>query len=89
MGIELIANKHKKIAKDPEKIWANTRMDDLRKEECLCLNCDRQNDEPAYSSCPVAQKIYETICVEHNMAMAITKCGATDEEGNLLYKPVK
>jgi hypothetical protein len=82
-NIELIANKYKKTEKDPEKVWANVDLDNLRRTECLCMNCDRKNESKPYSSCPVAAKIYK-IAVEHNMAMAITKCGATDEKG-LMY----
>lgn len=88
MGIELVINKFKRYEKDPEKIWENIKLDKTRKKECLCLNCDRKNEEQPYKSCHVAMKIYE-ICVEHHMAMAITRCGATDEHGNLLYKPTK
>jgi hypothetical protein len=88
MTIEKVVNKHKKRDEQPDQLWQNTEMDELRREECLCLNCDRKNDKPPYGSCHVAKKIYETICLEHDMAMAITKCGATNEEGNLLYRPL-
>lgn len=87
MTIEKIINPYKKD-KHPEKIWKNIELDELRKTECLCINCDRKNDKPVYISCPVAKKIYN-ICVEHDMAMAITRCGATDGEGNLLYRPLE
>jgi hypothetical protein len=85
MEIELIENKHWKEG-HPKEIWVNIELDNLRRTECLCMNCGRKNDVPPYSSCPVAKKIYNEICVPYNMAMAITKCGATDDEGNLLYK---
>ena len=70
------------------ELWANLEMDEKRKEECLCLNCDRKNDDPPYSSCPVAGEFYR-ICVENNMASMITRCGAKDEEENLMYKPIQ
>ena len=63
-------------------------MDELRRLECLCLNCDRKNDDPPFSSCPVAGELYK-ISVKDNMAMAITVCGATDGNGELMYKPIK
>ena len=88
MGIEQIANQHKENEQDPEQIWANKELDALRRKECLCVNCRRKDDNPPYSSCPVAKKLYE-ISREHSMAMAITRCGATDKEGNLLYMPLK
>ena len=86
MTIEKITNKYMKEG-HPEKIWANLEMDKSRREECLCINCGRKDDMPAYSSCPVAKKIYE-VCKEYDMAMAITRCGAVDEEGNLMYLPL-
>jgi len=88
MGIEQIANKYKKTEKDPEKVWANVEMDNLRRKECLCVNCDRKNEEIPYGSCPAAGKLYN-ICVEHNMAMAVTRCGAVDDNGELLYRKMK
>lgn len=86
--LELVVNKFKKTEKDPEKIWANADLDMTRREECLCLNCDRKNEVPPYGSCHVAAKLYK-ISVEHNMAMAISRCGAQDEQGNLMYKPLE
>lgn len=88
MGIEKILNKHKTREEQPDEVWANTEMDELRRKKCLCVNCERKNDSPPYSSCPVAAKIYK-ICYEDSMAMAITKCGATGESGELLYLPLK
>lgn len=84
MAIEKILNKYKKSAEQPNEVWANTEMDKLRRKECLCLNCDRKSEEVPYSSCPVAKAIYD-ISVKNNMAVAVTRCGATDSEGNLLY----
>lgn len=87
MGIKLVTNKYKKEVREPEQVWANTGMDELRKSECLCLNCDRKNDKPPYNSCPIASQLYQ-ICVEDCIALAVTRCGAVDKEGNLLYKPL-
>ncbi len=84
MGIELIANPKKEI---PPKIWANKEMDEARREECLCYNCDRKKDNPPYSSCPTSSKLFK-VAVEENMAMMITRCGAVDDKGELLYKPL-
>ena len=65
----------------------NPKMDKLRKKECLCVNCDRKNEQEPYASCPVAKKIYN-ICEVYDMAMAITRCGAVDEKGELMYRPI-
>lgn len=88
MSIEQVANKYKKDEKSPDKVWANADLDALRKTDCLCVNCGRKNDSPAYSSCPTAKKLYD-ICVADNMAVAITRCGAVDEQGKLMYVPLK
>ena len=89
MEIELVNNKYYKNEDDPQYVWANTKMDELRRKECLCMNCGRKNDVPMYSSCHVAKKIFEEISKKHNMAMMITRCGATDAQGNFLYKPLE
>ncbi|MBU2638282.1 MAG: hypothetical protein KJ955_04880 [Nanoarchaeota archaeon] len=86
MGIEKVVNKYRRTGADPAEVWANTELDALRRKECLCINCERKDEPKPYESCPVAAKIYK-VCVEHNMAMAITKCGTVDENGELLYKP--
>lgn len=89
MAIELVVNKHYEKEGDPPQIWANTETDELRRKNCLCMNCERKNDSPPYSSCHVARKIFEEVSKKHHMAMTITRCGATDAEGKLLYTPLK
>jgi hypothetical protein len=88
MAIERITNKYKKDENQPDEVWSNTSLDEIRREECLCLNCDRKNEEVPYSSCPVSAKLYK-VCVDYDMAMAVSRCGATDEDGDLMYKPIK
>lgn len=88
MTIERVVNKYKQKDADPAEVWANTELDALRREECLCVNCGRKDEPKPYASCPAAAKLYR-VCVEHNMAMAITRCGAVDGNGELMYKPVK
>ena len=81
--IELIANKYfKEEKKNPKEIWANQYMDALRRLECICMNCETMK------SCPTAKKLYG-ICQEDDMALAITRCGSHDAEGNLRYQPKK
>lgn len=94
MTIDRVVNKYKKKDTDPAELVANVEMDALRRKECLCLGyCDRANDTDAagkptpFASCPAAKAIYQ-VCVEYNMAMMITKCGATDKEGTPLYRPL-
>lgn len=87
MKIKKITNKYKKYKKDPKNVWANIEMDELRRKECLCLNCDRKNERIPYKSCGVANKLFH-ICTDSNMAMAITRCGYTNDKGKLMYKPI-
>lgn len=83
--VELIENKYLREGHPPE-IYAEPEMDRMRKEKCLCLNCRRGDEKIPYYSCPVAQSVYR-ICVDNDMAMMITRCGAIDKKGNLLYEP--
>lgn len=87
MTIEKVVNKYKKLDSQPDKVWSNTKLDELRRKECLCLNCDRKNEDVPYSSCHVAAKLYE-LCLTYDMTLAITRCGASDDSGNLMYKPL-
>jgi hypothetical protein len=48
-------------------VWTNTFMDDLRRAECLCLNCGKMMD------CDIAQRLYEECC-EQGIALAVTRC---------------
>jgi|GEM_PF-2802759 len=91
MGVEEIANKYKTTQTQPDTVWANNEMDELRRKECLCLGCGQKDikDETGrpYANCAVARQIYDTIAQPHDMAMMITRCGATDDDGKLLYLP--
>lgn len=52
--------------------WVNPTTEALRPEECLCLNCG--NMKPGEDGhCHIATKLY-TICLDENVAMAITRC---------------
>ena len=55
-----------------QTVWVNPTTEPLRREECLCLNCDRlKPGQP--DNCPVAQAFYEA-CVKGNVALAVTRC---------------
>ncbi|VVB82982.1 Uncharacterised protein [uncultured archaeon] len=88
MSIEKVVNPHKTTDKQSDEVWANIEMDELRRKECLCFNCEGTLENSPANECPVAKKLYE-LSVKYDMAMAITRCGATDERGNLLYIPRK
>lgn len=50
-----------------KEVWTNRFMDDLRRKECLCLNCEIQKD------CTVAASLFN-ICKNDNLALAVTRC---------------
>lgn len=66
-----------------EEVFFNPIMDELRKQQCLCLNCASliiKKDEDSNSltnkeneNCSIASALFQ-ICVKNNMAMMITRC---------------
>jgi len=69
------------IEKYGVQVWSNEMMDELRKTECLCLNC--ANLRPGTSdNCHKAARMYE-ISVEENVAMAVTRCEIWREKPKL------
>lgn len=48
-------------------VWVDEKMDELRRERCLCLNC------ASMEACSVAARFY-AICRAHNTALAVTRC---------------
>lgn len=61
-----------------EKVWTNTRTDSIRREECLCLKCDKMTYNKN-TNCSIAQAFYEQ-CVEHNVAFTMTRCKSFQEK---------
>jgi len=57
------------ILKYGKTVWSNVEMDELRRTECLCLNCSKMIRQ----ECPVAKQMYNA-CKDFNIAMAITRC---------------
>jgi len=55
-----------------KEVWVNPTTESLRKQECLCLNCERLKPGKP-DNCPVAQAFYE-ICVKENIALMVTRC---------------
>jgi len=53
-----------------ETVWSDTEMDELRKENCLCLRCARLKRE---KGCLVAKDLCE-ICREWDLALMVTRC---------------
>ena len=92
MTIKKVPNPYKKTDEDPDEVYMNPTFHETRRAECACLNCGRMDDDPPFSSCRVAKRIYE-ICLEETMAMGISVCGARedpdDPKSKLLYKPLE
>ena len=47
-------------------VYTNTEMDELRREECLCINCSNVH-------CKIAHDLYST-CKQFNVALMVTRC---------------
>ena len=60
-------NKLKKVEKCGETVWQNERMDLMRKEQCLCLNC---GEKPR---CLVAPSLFR-LCTLNDIALMVTRC---------------
>lgn len=53
-------------------VWVNPTTEAVRREECLCLNCDNlKRDEP--DNCAIAEALYQ-IVKRDNLALTITRC---------------
>jgi len=50
-----------------QMVWVNPTIEDLRRKECLCLNCER------FGKCEYSEELYE-ICLEADIALAVTRC---------------
>ncbi|MFA6729858.1 MAG: hypothetical protein WCR95_02545 [Eubacteriales bacterium] len=48
-------------------VSTNKDTDDLRKSECLCLNCGNM------ANCRIAYKLYE-LCAGNDLALMVTRC---------------
>ena len=54
-----------------KKVWVETIMDELRRNRCLCLQCDNLAD------CDVAEAMY-AICKDNDLVIATTRCRMFD-----------
>ena len=65
--------KVEKVVKYGVEVFSNLDADELRKTECLCLNCGNLRLDSREDNCPIANRLYD-ICVAENVAMQITRC---------------
>ena len=59
--------KVKRVMAHMAMVWQNERMDNLRKKECLCLNCR------FIENCDWASELFG-MCKDHHLALAVTRC---------------
>jgi len=52
-----------------EIVWTNELMDELRRSECLCLNCQFM----PIQNCIFSKKLFN-LCKDFNLALAVTRC---------------
>jgi hypothetical protein len=67
----------KQIDKYGHKVYCNVPMDDLRKEQCLCLNCEKL-------PCVVSKSFFE-LCKSYNIALMITRCPEWEAKNKPYY----
>ena len=55
-----------------ETVWVNPTTENLRRDECLCFNCDNMKPgEPDH--CHIASAFYE-VCKRENVALIVARC---------------
>ena len=84
MSIEEIANPYPAEG-HPDTVIVNTEMDEVRRTDCLCVNCG--SGYKGTKECPAGPEFFE-VCKKYDNAFAMTRCGVTDSEGKLLYTPL-
>ena len=60
-------NPAQQVIKYGETVWSNVEMDELRKTECICLNCTD------LGACGIANLLHE-YCEIYNLAFMMTRC---------------
>ena len=60
-----------KVEKYGALVFQHPQMDELRRSQCLCLNCSKMK------KCEIASAGYE-LCKKHNIAYAVTRCPVFD-----------
>jgi len=66
--------KVEKIEKYGREVWSHVEMDELRRSQCLCLNC------ALIRKCAIAQAGYR-LCEKNGVAFAMTRCPKYEHDG--------
>lgn len=53
-------------------VWVSPLLEELRSDECLCLNCASLHPGQP-TNCPIAQSLFN-ICVAEGVATPVTRC---------------
>ena len=61
-----------KVERYGKTVWETSKMDSIRKENCMCHHCNRMRPD-APDHCQIAQSFYE-ICLTHGNAFILTRC---------------
>jgi hypothetical protein len=56
-----------RVKKYGAEVWQHPEMDELRRKQCLCLNCQDMQ------GCPTAATLFE-LCNRRDVALAVTRC---------------
>jgi hypothetical protein len=70
----------KKVEKHGKKVWSNAFMDELRKTECLCLNCARL-EKGVMKRCLTADILFG-VCKKNGLALMVTRCPKFKQKQN-------
>lgn len=60
--------KIEKIVAHDTEVYADIEMDNLRRERCLCLNCNKMD-----TSCHTA-KVFYHLSLQNGIALMVTRC---------------
>lgn len=60
-------NPPEQVVKYGSTVWSNVAMDELRKTECLCLNCSDLKE------CYIS-KFFDDECETYDIALMVTRC---------------
>ena len=77
--------------KKPAWSWVNVGLLSMEAGS-LCMSCEHHFAKDAhrrkYATCAVGRQLHYEIELPEHMTIAVTQCGATDEHGALLFKPI-
>ena len=61
-----------------KEVWVNPTTESIRKEECLCFNCNLLKPDQQ-DNCFIAKLLYEA-CAQNDIALMVTRCPLWESE---------